>query len=323
MVQRALAGLPVAGRWKMLSLHELTVFVEAAQAENFSLAAHRLYLSQPAVSLQVRNLEKQLGVDLFRRNGRNVVLSDAGKVLLPLAQQILLQAKRIEEAMWGLQGMVIGELNIACSTTVGKYILPQVIAGFRRQYADVHVAVSVMGRRAAADWLLDGRADIAVLSANLTHHDLEYQPFVQDDVVLIVPVGHPWADGRVIGPQDLHDCDFIMREATAGSYEVVAESMTAQGLSITDLPVAMTLGNAEAVEMAVETGLGAAFVSRLVACRGVALGRVVEVPVQGMCLNRPIYLARHIRRVSTPPQQAFWDFAFDPANEALRQLPLS
>ena len=74
----------------MLNMHELNVFVEAALTENFSLAAHRLYLSQPAVSLQVRNLEKQLGVELFRRHGRNVVLSDAGKVLLPMAQQLLL-----------------------------------------------------------------------------------------------------------------------------------------------------------------------------------------------------------------------------------------
>jgi DNA-binding transcriptional LysR family regulator len=307
----------------MLSLHELNVFVEAAQAENFSLAAHRLYLSQPAVSLQVRNLEKQLGVELFRRNGRNVVLSDAGKVLLPMAQQILLQAKRIEEAMWGLQGMVIGELNIACSTTVGKYALPGMIAEFRHHYSDVQVEMNVMGRRTASDWLLDGRADIAVLSSHMAHHDLEYQPLLQDEVVLIVPVGHPWADGRVITPDILHECAFIMRETSAGSYEVLAEGLTAHGLSMADLQVIMTLGNAEAVEMAVEAGLGVAFVSRLVACRGVALGRVVEVPVHGMCLNRPIYLARHIRRASTPAQQAFWDFVFDPANEMLRQLPMA
>jgi LysR family transcriptional regulator, transcriptional activator of the cysJI operon len=306
----------------MLNMHELNVFVEAAQTENFSVAAHRLYLSQPAVSLQVRNLEKQLGVELFRRHGRNVVLSDAGKVLLPMAQQILLQAKHIEEVMWGLQGMVIGELGISCSTTVGKYLLPRLIAGFRGHYPEVQVAVHVTGRRTAMDALLEGSADIAVVSSHVVHRDLEYQPFIEDQVVLIVPCDHPWADGRVIKAENLLECDFIMREPTAGSYEVLAEGLSDRGLNISDLRVVMTLGNAEAIEMSVEAGLGVAFVSRFVANRGLMLGRIAEVTVEGMSLARVIYMVRHVRRAATPPQQAFWDFAFDPANEELRQLPV-
>lgn len=304
----------------MLNLHELNVFVEAAQTENFSLAAHRLFLSQPAVSLQVRNLEKALGIELFRRHGRNVVLSDAGRILLPLAQQVLLQAKHVEEVMWGLQGVVIGEMTIACSTTVGKYILPQLIAGYRAKFPEVQVAVEVMGRRAAMDWLLEGRADLAVVSTRTLHRDLEYQPLLEDEVVLIVPVGHPWADGHPVDPARLMDCPYIMRESTAGSYEVLSEGLEAHGLNIADMQVIMTLGNAESIEMSVEAGLGIAFVSRYVACRGVALGRVVEVPVRGMTLKRSIYMVRHIRRSATPPQQSFWDYAFDPSSEGIRTL---
>jgi DNA-binding transcriptional LysR family regulator len=305
----------------MLSMHELNIFVEAAQTENFSIAAQRLCLSQPAVSLQIRNLEKQLGVQLFRRHGRSVSLSDAGRVLLPMAQQLVLQGKRIEEVMWGLQGMIIGGLCIACSTTVGKYILPRLIAGFRARYPEVQVAVNVMGRRAAIDWLLDGRADLAVVSTHMPHRDLEYWPFLQDQVVLIAPVGHPWADGRALEPEELLKCSFIMRESSAGSYEVLAEGLAARGLNIGDLQVVMTLGNAEAIEMSVEAGLGVAFVSRLVACRGLALGRIVEVPVRDMVLNRSIYTVRHVRRGGTPAQQTFWEFAFDPVNEETRRLP--
>jgi DNA-binding transcriptional LysR family regulator len=84
----------------------------------------------------------------------------------------------------------------------------------------------------------------------------------------------------------------------------------------------MTLGNAEAIEMSVEAGLGVAFISRFVASRGVMLGRIAEVPIEGMTLTRLIYMVRHVRRAATPPQQAFWDFAFDPANEAMRHLPV-
>ncbi len=307
----------------MLNLHELNVFVEAAQAENFSVAARRLYLSQPAVSLHVRNLEQQFGVELFQRNGRNITLSEAGKILLPLAQQVLYNAKRLEETMMALRGKVIGRLSIACSTTVGKYVLPRLVAGFRDRYPDAVVEINVMSRRAALDRLLEGRAEIAVVSTRLNHHDLEFAPFLTDQVVLIVPPGHPWAAGQPVTPQDLRHVPFILREVTAGTYEVLAEGLAAHGLSIEDLQVVLTLANAEAIEMSVEAGIGVAFVSRLAAARGLALGKVVEVPVAGMQLSRVIYMVRHQRRPSTPLQQAFWSFAFDPINEPIRQMPIA
>jgi DNA-binding transcriptional LysR family regulator len=304
----------------MLNLHELNVFVEAARAENFSVAARRLYLSQPAVSLHIRNLEKQFGVPLFERHGRNISLSEAGKLLLPMARDLLCQVKQIEETMWGVQGKVIGHLSIACSTTVGKYILPRLVAGFRAHYPDVAVEISVMSRRAAVERLLEGSAEIAVVSTHLVHHDLDFAPFLTDQVILIVPPDHPWADGRTVAPGDLRATPFILREATAGTYEVVADGLAAQGYSIDELPAVLTLANAEAIEMSVEAGIGAAFVSKLAAARGLALNKVVEVPVAGMALSRTVYMVRHQQRAHTPLQQAFWDFAFDPAHAKLRQL---
>ncbi len=307
----------------MLSFQELNVFVEAALAENFSEAARRLYLSQPAVSLQIGNLERRLGLELFHRNGRNIHLSEAGKILLPLAQEALHQMKRIEETMEGLKGVMMGELIIACSTTVGKYILPRLVAGFRGRYPHVRVTVNVMSRRAAIEWLLGGRAEIAVVSTRPTQPDLEYAAFLEDHVVLLVPANHPWADGRTVTPADLLTQPFILREPSAGTHEVVSEGLRAHGLSIEQLQAVLTLGNTEAIEMAVEEGIGIAFVSRMAAQRGIQLGRVVEVPVAGMTLKRNIYMLQHSRRAATPLQQAFWDFAFAPENEALRRLPVA
>jgi len=306
----------------MLNLHELNVFVEAAQAENFSAAARRLFLSQQAVSLHIRNLEQEFGIELFQRNGRNLTLTPAGKALLPMAQALLRQARALEEMMHGLQGKIIGELTIACSTTVGKYILPRLVAGFRRRYPDVQVSVYVMSRRAAVDRLLEGRADVAVVSAHLPHPDLEFQPFLEDQIILIVPPTHPWADGRTITPPMLITEPFIMRESTAGTYEVLAEGLAQHGLHVEQLQVVLTLANAEAIEMSVEAGIGVAFVSKLAAARGLALGKIVAVPVEGMALKRSIYMVRHQRHVRAPIQQVFWDFAFDPANEPIRRLPM-
>lgn len=304
----------------MLTLHELNVFVEAAQAENFSVAARRLYLSQPAVSLHIRNLEQQLGVQLFQRSGRNITISEAGRRLLPMAKDVLRQVKQLEEVMCALQGKVIGELSIACSTTVGKYILPRLVAAFRRRHAEVHVSINVMSRRAALEWLLDRRAEIAVVSTHLHHHDLEFQPFLVDQVILIAPAGHPWTDGRTVTPEMLLDEPFIMREPTAGTYDVLVKGLTACGLSVDELQVVLTLANAEAIEMSVEAGIGVAFVSRLAAARGLALGRVVEVPVAGMALSRSIYMVRRQQGAGTPLQLAFWDFAYAPENEDIRRI---
>lgn len=317
----------------MLNLQELHVFVEAARTQNFSAAARRLYLSQPAVSLHIRNLERHLGTRLFERTGRNIVLSEAGKVLLPLAQDVLRDLKTLEETMWGLQGRIMGSLSIACSTTVGKYILPRLVAGFRARYPEVNVEINVMSRRAALDRLLEGRAEIAVVSTHFHHHDLEFAPFTTDQVVLIVPADHPWAvpqpdpqqpGGKSIhpvAPDDLLGVPFILREPTAGTYEVLAEGLAAHGHSIEELQVVLTLANAEAIEMSVEAGIGVAFVSKLAAARGLMLGKVVEVPVAGMELYRSIYMVRHRERSHAPVSQAFWTFAFEPCNEPIRRLP--
>ena len=304
----------------MLNLHELNVFVEAALTENFSMAARRLFLSQPAVSLHVRNLEKQLDLQLFLRKGRKISLSEEGKVMLPLALEALRQVKHIEETMSGLHGIVIGSLTIACSTTAGKYILPRLVAGFHKKHPEVRVTVDVMSRRAAVERLLAGRADMSVISTRLNHTDLEFQPFLDDQIVLIVPADHAWADGRTVTPEDLWETPFIMRESTAGTHELVSEGLAARGLSVDQINTVLTLANSEAIEMSVEAGIGAAFVSRMAAARGLVVEKVVEVPVEGMMLTRTIHMVRHGRHAGTPVQQAFWEFAFDPINDMIRQI---
>ena len=161
-----------------------------------------------------------------------------------------------------------------------------------------------MSRRTAVEWLLGRHAEIVVVSARPTHREIELAPFLEDPVVLIVPRDHPWADGRTILPADLLTTPFILREPAAGTYEVVAEGLAAHGLNISQLQSVLSLANAEAIEMSVEAGIGAAFISRMAAVRGIALGRVVEVPVQGMALNRTIYMVRHQRLAATPLQRA-------------------
>ncbi|MCI0474819.1 MAG: LysR family transcriptional regulator, partial [Anaerolineales bacterium] len=118
----------------MVEVHELRVFLAAAEEENFSAAARKLHLSQPAISFQIQGLEQRLNVQLFQRNGKRISLTEAGHDLLPLARELVNLSSRIEETMCAQQGIVKGQLVIGCSTSPGKYILPHLIGAFRKKY---------------------------------------------------------------------------------------------------------------------------------------------------------------------------------------------
>ncbi len=295
-------------RKSLVSLQDLEIFVKASEIGSFTQAAKQLNITQPAVSQVMRNLEHHFEHKLFERRGRNVVLTQAGESLLPLARELLSSAMRLEERMASLHGQVYGEIDLGCSTTSGKYILPGLIARFRKQFPLVRVNVLVYSRAQVIERLLRGEFALGVSSKRLAHRDLEYYDFFNDEVILIAPAGHSWAKSRRVLVSDLLDEPIILREEEAGTYEVMIEGLRAHGITPDMLNVAMTLGNAEAIEMAVEEGLGTAFISRLAAWRGLELGRIVEIEVEGMRLSRPLSIMRNQRLPMSPPQAAFWDF---------------
>lgn len=304
----------------MLNIHELHVFLIAAETENFSEAGRRLSISQPAVSMQIRSLEETLGMDLFHRSGRHISLTEAGRTLVPMARDLVSRAIRIEETMACMQGKVVGLLRLGCSTTSGKYVLPRLIARLRRQHPDVQIVCSVAPRSHALQMLLDGEAHIAITSLREPSKDIEYRPFATDRIVLIAPPDHPWAQRRVIEPADLTQADLILREEGSGTREALKDKLAWHNLSLDSLNTVMVLGNTEAIRMAVEEGIGAAFVSAVVAAEGIRAGRLVPVTVNGLDLVQTLYLARHTGRPATSAQAVFWDYAFAPENASLRAL---
>lgn len=304
----------------VLNIHEINVFLTAAETQNFSEAARQLHMTQPAVSMQIQSLEQRLGVDLFERSGRRIQLSEAGETLMPMARELVSMSLRIEEAMKSLGGEVVGHLKIGCSTTAGKYILPQLIARFRRMHPRVQVTVYNSGRDQVMDMLCDGMTHISVISSLVSCRDAEFKPFFTDRAVVIAPIDHPWANRNTIKPQELREADFIIRDDTAGTRQVMMEGLLEHGVHLDDLNIVMELGNAEAIEMAVEEGIGVSIVSRLVAQRGVDLGRIKMLEIEGLNLERKIYIAYNVRRAATSAQTEFWNFVHEPRNETLLKL---
>jgi len=292
----------------MLNLESLNVFLAIADHGSFSEAGRKINKSQPAISQIILGLERQLGTQLFIRQGRTLQLTEPGQVFVPMARELISSCQRIEQTMLSLQDEVIGELTIGCSTASGKYVLPGLIANFRKKFPKVRVNILVNSRDSIIKKLSTGEIVFGASSKQIQHPDLEYQDFFEDLVTLIVPAGHRWAQFRRVLPDDLLDEPMIIREEAAGTREVLIEGLRQHDISPDMLNIAMVLGNTEAIEIAVEEGLGIAFVSRLAAARGLELGRVVEVEVEGMNLTRALYLVRDRRKPLARAHIELWEF---------------
>lgn len=303
----------------MLDTHQLRVFLAAAETLNFSQAAKRLHMSQPSVTQHIHNLENHFGMQLFIRAGRKLSLTEAGVTLVPLARDLVLSAIRADEMMDTLKEEIHGHLWIACTTTPGKYILPTLMADFLKKYPKVEASISVSNRNDAMRLLNEGKAQIMVSSVFNYHPDLEFHKFISESLVLIVPNNHPWTRRESINLDELRKANLILREPSAGSYQVLRDGLAKQGYDINDLHKILTLGNSEAIAFAVQEGVGVGFVSKLVANR-IVKDQVSIVKVDGLDLSQDIFIGQHRRLPSTSAQVAFWKMATEPRSESLEKI---
>lgn len=306
----------------MLDAHQLNVFLTAARTLNFTTAARQLHMTQPSVSQHIQALENHFEMPLFLRSGRHLKLTDAGETLMPMAEMMVSQSHSIENRMEQLRGEVYGRLQVGCSTTLGKYILPLLMAEFMKMYPQVEVSCIVMPQETAVQKLIDGDVHIALASEREYSGELTFEKFISDKVILIAPLDHPWALRGMIEPGELLDAKFIWREEGSGTRLVAERGLADVDMSIDQLENVLTLGNSEAIALAVQEGIGVGFVSQIIASRLVA-GQVAVVQVNGIDICQHIYIGCQCNRIGTTAQNAFWDFVRDPHNLVLRRLHYS
>lgn len=304
----------------MIDLQKIETFLFAAENLSFSEAAKQLHLSQPTVSHHIKTLEDELGVVLFERMGTGLRLTEAGRLLLPWAHRLLNDTADLEAMMSSLQAAG-GELRIACSTTAGKYVLPQLAARFRQRYPDVRVRIPACAPEQVALELVRGDAHVGVLSREVRDPNLEVQEFFRDQITLLVPVEHPWTKRSSVEPSELLPEPMIMREPTSGTRSVVLEELAKHDISLEDLNIFMEVGNAEAIVRTIASGYGIGFVSKLAADYALERGSVASVRVEGLNLQRTIYMVRKRVSDSYRPRDAFWSFVHAAENADLLQLP--
>lgn len=304
----------------MVDIDKLKTFLRAAETLNFSETAKQLHLSQPSVSHHIKSLEKEIGVRVFVRTNTGIKLTEGGRLLLPWARRLLNDTINLEAMMNSIHNDIVGELRISCSTTAGKYILPQFAARFCQHYPGVMVRIMACTPEDVTLRLLEEKAHIGVLSREIFDASFETQEFFSDTITLIVPANHRWAFRRVIEPAELLEEPLIIREETSGTRRVALSELAKFDIGINDLNIFMELGNAEAIVRMVAAGYGIAFVSTLASACPLERGNVVNVKVDGMDLRRNIYMIRKSMGNSYRPRDAFWGFIHAPENNDLIHL---
>jgi LysR family transcriptional regulator, transcriptional activator of the cysJI operon len=289
----------------------LKVFRAVAENASFRKAGEELYLTQPAITQQIKALEEDLGVQLFDRTGTRVELTAAGLLLLRYVRQIDKLLGRAEQEIAALQGKQGGELRIGASTTISQYLLPRMLRQFRKEHPEIRLAVRSGNTEHIVDALIEQTVSLGLIEGPAHRRDVRTEPFLDDELVLIVPGSHEWADQASLSCEDLRGAPLLMRERGSGSRRVIESALVAGGLKLKSLNVTMELDSTEAIKSAVESGLGIGFVSRLAITNEVRLGLLKIVPVAGLHILRKFTLVYPSGPEPQGPAGAFRRFALE------------
>ncbi len=277
----------------MVNLGQLRIFQAVAQSRSFTRASGIVHLTQPGISKHIKQMELYFGVPLFDRSGRRATLTEAGALLFEATQEIMATIEAAERRIDDLKGLRGGRLRLGSSFPIGVYILPLVLAEFRRRYPAVDVALQISLSETVEAKLLANELDLGLVSHEARDPRLVARTFMSDELVVIVPPGHRWAKKRRIAPHELAGETFIVAAQGAGTRAVVEERLRAQGIVLTNV---MEFGNLEGAKHAVEAGLGISVQARSVVQREVAAGSLHALRLAGIDTRIHFFF---VRRKST------------------------
>ncbi|HEY8646793.1 MAG TPA: selenium metabolism-associated LysR family transcriptional regulator [Gaiellaceae bacterium] len=292
-----------------METRQLRAFCEVVERKSFSHAAERLGVTQPAVSLQVRALEKRLGTQLLDRSGRRVEPTEAGLRLYRGALRLLqLEEDIVNDLADQDGGELAGSFEIGASTGPGGVVLPQLLCEFRQEHPELRIALSVFDTQTVVERVADRSLELGVVGAAPRHRGVEYEPFFRDSVVLACPPGHRFA-GRTITVDELRGETLIVMQDGAGVRQMIEDEFRSIGIRFRDLGVNLELGLQESVTTAVRSGYGVTFISRSSVESDLQAGTLVEARVTDVELEREIFLVRATGRSESNAARAFVEFA--------------
>jgi len=291
-----------------MNLDHLKTFQEVVRLGSFSEVAKKLAISQPAVSFQIQKLEHELGMRLIDRTQRTITLTVAGKRLLRFAESIESERERLQNDLEQMREEVSGDLLIAASTIPGEFLLPPLLAKFKRMHPAVRVQVDISDSLTVINGVRNNSYEVGFCGMAPEGQDLASFKIASDEIVLIVFPDHPFAQRGEVSPADLEGEPLIFRETTSGTQRNLENYLSRAGLDPGKWAPHLILGTTQAVVSAVAAGAGIAFVSNLAIHRYLAPGLVRQIEVSGLRLSRDFYIIYRRERVVSRLLEEFLSF---------------
>ncbi|MEO1590394.1 MAG: LysR substrate-binding domain-containing protein [Cyanobacteria bacterium J06632_22] len=289
------------------TLHQLKVFEATARHGSFTRAAEELYLTQPTVSIQVKQLTKAVGLPLFEQIGKRLYLTEAGKKLLATCQEIFQGLEQFEMSVADLKGMKQGQLRIAVITTA-KYFVPRLLGPFCNAYPGIDISLKVTNHQNIQERMADNKDDLYIVSQPPSQPDLKTYPFLDNPLVVIAPKNHPLVGQQNIPISALNDEPFIMREPGSGTRDAVQKLFSKENIEV---KVRLELGSNEAIKQAIAGGLGISVLSQHTIISEGTGGEFAILDIQGFPIERQWYVGHLAGKHLSVVAESFLQYLLD------------
>ena len=290
------------------TLDQLKILHAIFSEGSFKKAAEKLYISQPAVSLQIQNLERQLNTPLFYRDKRKARLTETGQLLIKYCERILSLCDETCRALDELHTLQSGSLIIGASQTTGTYLMPRLIGIFKNKYPQISIELQVHSTRKVSWGVANGNIDLAVVGGEVPQElqkDLRITSYAEDELALILPLSHPFSTLEFIQKEDLYRIRFIALNTQSTIRNVIDNTLIQHGIDSSYLKIEMELNSIEAIKNAVHSGLGAAFVSVSAITKELELGMLHWAKIEGLTMKRTLSILLNPKRYYSNATQIF------------------
>ena len=299
-----------------VTFRQLKVFAAVARHLSFTQAARELHLSQPAVSMQIKQLEDSAGISLFEQIGKKTYLTEAGQEMYHYSRTIAQQLVEIEEVLEQLKGVSRGHLTIAVASTA-NYFATRLLAAFAKAHEGVSFSLDVTNRASLLRQLEQNECDVVIMGKPPENMELVTEPFMENPLVVIAPPDHPLVEKKKISMQRLQEETFVVRESGSGTRIAMERFFDEQGFQ---LKTGMEMTSNEAIKQAVEAGLGLGIVSTHTLALELEAKHLVVLAVEKFPILRHWYVVHRQGKRLSPVAEAFRQFVLGQAEDVLQAL---
>jgi len=292
-----------------MDLWQLNIFVAVVENKSFSKASEAINLSQPTVSSHIKELEDYFKCRLLDRLGKITEPTKAGEILYHQAKKILSLRDQTETAMHDFLGRAKGGLALGGSTIPSGYILPKIIGPFSKKFPDIHIDIFSGDTFQIVEQIKQGSIEVGLVGAKTDDPRILQEEFVADEMRLIVPADHKWADKTAVGLPELLKEILIAREKGSGTWQSILKSMARAGCDPKTLNATVTMGNTVSVIQGILHHVGISILSTIAVQDDINNGRLKALSVKGLDLNRFFYLTTSPKRALSPICKKFIEFA--------------